>query len=182
MASSLEKLEETHDVEIAWHSYMLRPPGAGPISPEYQAMILAARPRMAEIANRDFGVDINFNTFSGTSTAALTGAKYAEAHGAGEAYHKKLMTAYWLDTKDIHDRKVLAEIAGEIGLDKEEFLNALDAEPWTTQVTEDIDLGFQYGISGVPGMIFNDKYFVSGAQTHDVLGRIVEQVIEKEKG
>ena len=182
MASSLEKLEESHDVEIEWHSYMLRPPGAGPISPEYQEKILAARPRMAEIAQRDFGVEINFNTFSGTSTAALVGAKYAEAHDAGPAYHKRLMSAYWRDSKDIHDRVVLAGVAAEIGLDKEDFLNALDSEPWTAQVTEDIDLGFQYGIQGVPGMIFNDKYFVSGAQTHDVLGRIVEQVIEKDKG
>lgn len=181
MASSLEKLEESHDVEIEWHSYMLRPPGAGPISPEYQAKILAARPRMAEIAERDFGVEINFNTFSGTSTAALVGAKYAEANGAGPAYHKALMTAYWVETKDIHDRVVLADIAGQIGLDKEEFLNALDSEPWTSQVTADIDKGFEYGIQGVPGMIFQDKYYVSGAQTHEVLGNIVEQVLEKEK-
>ena len=161
---------------------MLRPPGAAPISPEYRAKILAARPRMAEIAERDFGVEINFNTFTGTSTGALVGAKYAEAQGAGKAYHKRLMTAYWVDSKDIHDRVVLAEIAGEIGLDKEAFLNALDSEPWTTQVTEDIDQGFQYGISGVPGMIFADKYLVSGAQTHEVLGDIVAQVIERESG
>ncbi len=161
---------------------MLRPPGAAPISPEYRAKILAARPRMAEIAERDFGVEINFNTFTGTSTGALVGAKYAEAQGAGKAYHKRLMTAYWVDSKDIHNRVVLAEIAGEIGLDKEAFLNALDSEPWTTQVTEDIDQGFQYGISGVPGMIFADKYLVSGAQTHEVLGDIVAQVIERESG
>lgn len=182
MASSLEKLEETHRVEIVWHSYMLRPPGAGPISPEYQAKILAARPRMAEIAERDFGVEINFNTFSGTSTAALVGAKYAEAQGVGKAYHKRLMTAYWRDSLNIHDLVVLADLAEEIGLDRGAFLEALDAEPWTTQVTADIDAAFQYGISGVPGMIFNAKYYVSGAQTHEVLGRIVEQVIEKDKG
>ena len=76
----------------------------------------------------------------------------------------------------------MAEVAGQIGLDKEDFLNALDSKPWTTKVSEDVDLGFQYGIQGVPGMIFNDKYYVSGAQTHEVLGRIVEQVIEKEEG
>ena len=160
---------------------MLRPPGAGPISPEYQAKILAGRPRMAEIAERDFGVEINFGTFSGTSTPALVGAKYAEAQGKGEAYHKKVMSAYWLETKNIHDLVVLADIAGEIGLDRQAFLGSLESEPWTTQVTEDVDQAFQYGIQGVPGMVFNNKYYISGAQTHAVLGDIVEQVLEKEK-
>jgi len=159
---------------------MLRPPGAGPISPEYQAKILAGRPRLAEIAQRDFGVDINFGTFSGTSTPALVGGKYAESQGKGEAYHKAIMSAYWLETKNIHDAAVLAEIAEEIGLDREAFLNSLDSEPWTAEVKEDIDQAFQYGIQGVPGMVFADKYYISGAQTHDVLVDIVKQVEEKE--
>lgn len=159
---------------------MLRPPGAGPLSPEYQAKILAGRPRMAEIAQRDFGVEINFGTFSGTSPAALIGAKYAESQAKGEAYHNRIMSAYWIETKDIHDHEVLADIAGEIGLDREAFLTSLASKPWTTEVQEDIDQAFQYGIQGVPGMVFNDKYYISGAQTHPVLVDIVKQVEEKD--
>jgi predicted DsbA family dithiol-disulfide isomerase len=182
VASSLEKLESSHDdVEIVWHSYMLRPPGSPPISPEYRAKILAGRPRMAEMAERDFGVEMNFGTFSGTSKPALVGGKYAEAHGKGEAYHKQIMLAYWVETKSIHDLDVLGDIAADIGLDRQEFLDSLDSEPWTTQVAEDVDHAFQYGIQGVPGMVFNDKYYVSGAQTHEVLEDIVRQVREKDQ-
>lgn len=158
---------------------MLRPPGAPPISPEYRAKILAGRPRLAEIAERDFGVEMNFGTFSGTSTAALVGGKYAEAQGKGEAYHKQIMTAYWVDTKNIHDQEVLADIATEVGLDRQGFLDALTSEFWMTQVTEDVDQAIQFGIQGVPGLVFNDKYYVSGAQTHEVLVDIVKQVNEK---
>lgn len=159
---------------------MLRPPGAGPISPEYQAKILAGRPRMAEIAQRDFGLEINFGTFSGTSKPALVGAKYAESQGKGEAYHKRIMSAYWVETQNIHDLEVLADIADEVGLDRQAFLDSLESEPWMAEVQDDIDHAFQYGIQGVPGMVFNDKYYISGAQTHEVLVDIVKQVEEKE--
>lgn len=175
----MEKLEKTHDVEIVWHSYMLRPPGAPPISPEYRAKILAGRPRMAEIAEKDFGVQLNFGTFSGTSTLALVGAKYAESQGVGKAYHKKVMSAYWIETQNIHDEAVLADIAAEIGLDRPQFLEALRSETYTSQVGKDIDQAFQHGIQGVPGMVFNDSYFVSGAQTHPVLVQIVDKVMKK---
>ncbi|MFT5195076.1 MAG: putative DsbA family dithiol-disulfide isomerase [Candidatus Promineifilaceae bacterium] len=158
---------------------MLRPPSAGPLPAEYQAKILAGRPRMAEMAQRDFGVEINFGTFSGTSVPALIGAKYAESQGKGEEYHKKIMSAYWVETKNIHDLAVLGHIAEEIGLDQVAFLESLESEPWTTQVTEDIDQAFQFGIQGVPGMVFNDKYYISGAQTHDGLVDLVRQVVEQ---
>ena len=95
---------------MRWRSYELRPAGTT-VSPEYRAKIEGYRPQMRLIAKERYGLEINEGPFGINSHLALVGAKYAEAHGVGDAYHDAVFRAYWQEAKDISDTAVLAEIA-----------------------------------------------------------------------
>ena len=86
------------------------------------------------------------------------------------------MRAYWQEARDIGNRDVLAEIAGTLGLSCDEFLAALNDPAFDAEVQADIDLAHAYGLNGVPALIFDNRYLVSGAQPADVLRRLVAQI------
>lgn len=131
------------------------------------------------MARDQYGLEINSGPFGIDSRPALVGAKFAEANDAGPAYHQGVLEAYWRDAENIEDHDVLVEIAGRAGLKKEPFIEALQSETYQKQVQYDIDQAFRYGLSGVPALIFENKYLVSGAQPYAVLVQVVEKILEE---
>lgn len=57
---------------------------------------------------------------------AFEGYFYAQEQGRGEVYGDKVYRAYFIDERDIGDREVLGDLAAESGLDREDFLTALE--------------------------------------------------------
>lgn len=175
-SSSLEKLEASHDVDVRWHSYELRPKGSPPMAPEFRARIEANQPRLHAMARDQYGLELNQGPFSIDSRPALTGAKYAEEQGVGKAYHHALMYAYWTEAKDISDREVLATLAESVGLERHAYLAALDEAKYDDLVQQDVDQARHYGLNSVPALVFDDRYLISGAQPYPVLVQATEQV------
>lgn len=171
-----EQADTENPIQLSWHSYELRPKDAPPPSPEYLAKVQANRPRIYGVARNDYGLEMNPGPFGINSRPLLIGAKYAEKMGHGPAYHAAVMTGYWSEAKAIDDLSVLADVAESVGLDRDDFLAALEESEFIQQVSDDFQQAFQYGLGGVPVMIFMDKYLVSGAQPLEVLRRVVDQV------
>jgi predicted DsbA family dithiol-disulfide isomerase len=163
-------------VEVVWRSYELRPTGSPPIPPEYLARIEATRPRLYKMAREQYGLELNRGPMGIHSRAALIGAKYAEAQGKGPLYHDAVFRAYWQRANNIGDVEVLAEIAQAIGLDRGAFLTALNDEQYNAQVEADVEQAYYYGLTGVPALVFGERYLVSGAQPYEVLQQVVEKV------
>ena len=167
----------SHDVTVRWRSFELRPAGSPPMPAAYRAKIEAGRPQFNQMARDKYGLEMNGGPFGIDSRPALIGAKYAEAQGEGEAYHRAVFAAYWQQARDIGDLTVLAEIAEAAGLAREPFLAALHEPQFEAAVTADVNLARQYQLNGVPAMIFANKYLVSGAQPYEVLVQVVEQIL-----
>lgn len=144
--------------------------------PEYRSRIEANQPRFNQMALETYSLEINRGPIGLSSRLALIGAKYAESAGRGDAYHRAIFRAYWLNAQSIDDRQVLAELAHSIGLDKNIFLSALDDPKYDAQVDRDVEQANQHGLNGVPALVFNQKYLVSGAQPFDILRSIVERI------
>lgn len=144
--------------------------------PEYRQRIQAMQPQLLAVARERYGREINQGPFGIDSRPALIGAKYAESQGAGPAWHEAVMRAYWQEARNISDRDVLAEIAGTLGLSRDQLLAALDDPAFDAEVQADIDLAHAYGLNGVPALIFDNRYLVSGAQPADVLRGLVAQI------
>lgn len=64
---------------------------------------------------------------------AFEGWYFACAQGKGEAYSDAMYRAYFIQEKDIGDIRVLAEIAGELGMDKAAFTAALEKGTYTAE-------------------------------------------------
>ena len=137
------------------------------------------RPRLYAIAREVYGLEMNPGPFGFDSRPALTGAKYAEETGYGPSYHAAIMRAYWQEARDIADPDVLAEIAEEAGMPRTEFTAALHKPHYREQVDDDIQTARRYGLNGVPALIFDEKYLVSGAQPLETLREVVEKVAEE---
>ena len=148
--------------------------------PEYRARIEAGRPQLEAMARERYGLELNVGPFGINSRPALVGAKFAEAQGVGEAYHDAMFRAYWQDAKNIEDLAVLAEVATAVGLNRDEFLAALDDPQYQNEMLADVQQAFQYGLSGVPALVYNNKYLVSGAQPYELLVEVAEKAAADE--
>ena len=172
----MEKLRENHDIAIQWRSFQLRPPGSPPIPPEYRARIEASRPQLQKRAREQYGLEINVGPFNVDSRPVLVAEKFAGSQGKGEAFHKAVMQAYWQQARKIDDKDVLKEIAASVGLDTSDFASVLESPEFDAQVSADINLAHEYGLDGVPALVFANKYLVMGAQPYDLLEKVVERV------
>lgn len=144
--------------------------------PEFRARIEAARPQLSAMARDQYGLELNVGPFGIDSRPALVGAKYAEAQGRGEAYHRAVFGAYWQGAADIGDLDTLARVAEESGLERAAFLAALHDPAHTAAVEADIAQAGAYGLSGVPALVLAGKYLVVGAQPFATLKQAVAQV------
>ena len=71
------------------------------------------------------------------------------------------------------------EIAEHVALNTEHFDDVLANLAFDAEVTADIDLAQEYGLTAVPALVFADRYLVVGAQPYEVLKQVVEKVLEE---
>lgn len=124
---------------------------------------------------------MNPGPFGIDSRPALIGVKYAERQGVGNAFHEAALRAYWQEAAALDDRDVLAGIAAQVGLDEADFRAGLDDPALIAEVDQDIAQAQEFGLQGVPALIFAGKYLVPGAVPYDTLVQVVENVIQKEQ-
>lgn len=98
-----------------------------------------------------------------------------------DKFHAALLTAYFTDNRTISDWDVLADIATEVGLDRDEFTTFLDAnrEYLASWVIDEHNSAIQNGIQAVPTVVIADVLPVPGAQDVDTYERLVNKLIER---
>ena len=176
----MEKLEKQFDVAIHWRSFELRPKGSPPIPAQYRARIEAGRPLLQKRAREEYGLELNVGPTGIDSRPALIAEKYAEAQGKGDVFHKAVMHAYWQEARSIDDSAALKELAEQVGLSTEDFDAVLTNPEFDAAVSADVELAHEYRLTGVPALVFAERYLVMGAQPYEVLRRVVEKILEEE--
>ena len=145
------------------------------MTPQFRAYVQQAQPQFIARARRDYGLEVHPGPFGINSRPALVGEQYAQSQGKGEAYHAAVMDAYWLRGENIEDVNHLADLAASVGLDRAAFLAALQSPEYEAAVEEDVAQAHAFGLTGVPALVFNNKYLVVGAQPYAVLKRVVQR-------
>ena len=97
--------------------------------------------------------------------------RWARSQGDGgqDRMAETLFKAYFVDGKHIGDDTTLTELAREGGLDPAIVTPLLASDADRAEVTKEIDLARQMGVSGVPCFIIDMKYAIVGAQGADAL-------------
>ena len=147
---------------------------------QYRARIEAGRPLLQKRAREEYGLELNVGPSGINSRPALIAEKYAEAQGKGDVFHKVVMHAYWQEARSIDDPAVLKELAENVGLRSEDFDAVLTDPAFDAAVSADVELAHEYGLTGVPALVFAEHYLVMGAQPYEVLRRVTEKILEEE--
>ena len=77
---------------------------------------------------------------------------------------ERIFKAYFIDSLNISDHKVLASLAHEVGLNSDKAFSILGSDQYGEEVRKDEETASKLRISGVPYFLINNKYVVSGAQ------------------
>lgn len=188
LVQALEATGTPHDIH--WHPFELNPdmPPEGQntrehiiekygTTPEQSA---ESRAQMAALG-ADLGFDFKFtadmrmhNTFN---THQLL--HWADTMGRKHDLKMALFTAHFTDGRDLSDVAVLADVAGEIGLDRVAALAVLEDQRFAAEVRQAQNFWIQQGIRGVPAVVFDRQHLVTGAQGMENYTNILNQLTKE---
>ena len=101
---------------------------------------------------------------------------YAKAKGRQLDMKERLLKAYFIDGRHVGRIEDLADLAQEIGFDRDDVVRALESNQYLADVKADVALANEYGIQGVPFFVIDGKYGVSGAQEAETFANVLAQV------
>lgn len=112
-----------------------------------------------------------FNTFD-----AHRLLHWAAMEGRQRELKMALFEAYFTDCLNPGDHAVLVDAAEKAGLDRVAATDVLESERYAQEV-RDAEREWQMkGISGVPAIIINDRYLISGGQPADVFETAIRRI------
>ena len=177
-------------VEVEYHSFELSPETpvdyAGSEAeflaqhkglPTEQAEQMLAQ--MTELAAGE-GLAYDFGSLQHANTVlAHQALHHAKAHGKQVELKERLLAAYFEQGLNLNHAEVLADLAAEVGLDRDAVLADLESEAHLAAVQADQEQAVEYGIGGVPFYVFDGRLAVSGAQSPDVFVSALERVAQE---
>ncbi|NMM46396.1 DsbA family oxidoreductase [Rhodospirillaceae bacterium KN72] len=183
--------EKGISTEIRWHPFELNPqmPEDGQNLREHLMEKYGISAEDSD-ANRkrltDIGEDLGF-AFHFTDDTRMQNTflahqliHWAGLHGRAHDMKLALFGAHFTDGRAVGQVETLADIAGEIGLDRDEALAVLTDQRFASDVRSAQKFWIDAGISGVPAIIFNRQHLVSGAQGTDRFGQILDALTQAE--
>ena len=104
-------------------------------------------------------IPIAEHSFTTHSKDAIQLAEYCKQQGKETFYklHESLLSSFFVDEKNIGDRKVLKEIANNCGISDEIINAAWDDEKAKNAITNNFNLVNKYEIQSVPSFIFGER-------------------------
>ena len=175
---------------IRWHPFELNPQ----MGPEGQNMgehitqkygITAEqsaqnRANLVEIGT-GLGIDFQFSPDSRmvNSFAAHQLLHWAQGQNLQHPLKLALFDAHFTQGRDVSDHAVLVDIATSVGLDGDSAAEVLATGSHADKVRELQGVWTSQGISGVPSMIFEGKYLVTGAQGAENYAQILQKVLSE---
>ena len=112
---------------------------------------------------------------------AFEGYFYAQEQGRGEVYGDKVYRAYFIDEKDIGDRQVLGDLAAQSGLDREDFLQALEDGIYGPEEKKAVTYSRQeLKVEVIPTIYINGKQISLETYTKEEMTGILRQFAKKE--
>jgi predicted DsbA family dithiol-disulfide isomerase len=180
--AALSEVEDL-DVEVSYRPFQLDPDvRKGGV--DYRAYMTAKFGDLSRIrasqahltaAGAEAGITYRFdeiplrpNTFN-----AHRVIRWAQGQGKGSEAVEAMFRAHFDELRDIGDKTALADIAGEIGLDRDVVAHLLDGDQDVQEVRAEEAFFRKLGVAAVPTFIGNGRAAVQGAQETEALARFL---------
>lgn len=193
---ALAQMEDEIAAETWWHPFELNPnmPDQGENAAEHIARKYgstaeqgaANRQRLANIG-ASVGFVFNYtptmriyNTFKAHKLLSITANERGWA--AQTALKLALFTAYFQENRDVGDTDVLLDIAVGQGLDRAASAAWIADDSLSQAVRAEQRQWSQQNITGVPAIIFDQKFMVPGAQSAETFANVIGKILAKRDG
>ena len=179
--------------ETHWHPFELNPhmPPEGEDTAEHIARKYGSTPDQSRTNRQrlsDIGDSVGFafnygdgmriyNTFNAHKLLTIFGSE--RGWRAQTALKMALFTAYFQDRRDVSNVGVLCDIAEELGMDRAVALAWINDVALTETVRAEMAHWTDQNITGVPAIIFDQKYMVPGAQSAETFADVINKVLTK---
>lgn len=170
---ALNQFESLKGIEINYRSFELDPSkdrdktigAVEGFAKKYQMPIGKAEHIMGKTAKKVEGAGLAYrykemvpaNTFD---AHRLT--YYAKESGKDQAVVEKILKAHFVYALDIADKEVLASLASEAGLNKEEATAVLNSDKYASNLAHDKKAARELGVDVVPTLIFDNGERIAG--------------------
>jgi predicted DsbA family dithiol-disulfide isomerase len=175
------------EVEVEYHSFELAPDT--PVDFEgtpvdyLSAKYATSREQAQSMVDRvvgiaaEVGLAYDYDHIHQTNTVlAHELLHFAKAHGKQAELKERLLTAYFVEGRHVGKADELAELAADVGLDRDEAAAALADHRYLADVKADMAQAMTYGINGVPFYVVDGRYGVSGAQDATTFAQVLTRV------
>jgi len=126
------------------------------------------------------GLDFDYDALQHTNTLKAHELLHlAKSEGRQQEMKERLLRAYFVEGRHVGHDDDLADLAADVGLDREAVLAALRDGTYRDAVEADIAQAHAYGIRGVPFYVIGKRYGVSGAQEPDLFAQALRQAADE---
>ncbi|MFC7495871.1 MULTISPECIES: DsbA family oxidoreductase [unclassified Nocardioides] len=194
LESALAEFPQRDEVEIVYRSFELDPsaprtadsPGGHDLSTSViakkygrsEAEMRQMQQQLVDLAAVE-GLDLKLFDTVHTNTVDAHRLLHLALESGGPAVQRDLkealLSAYFLDARDVGDHEVLVAAAVSVGLDEARVREVLAGDEYADAVAADVAQARAYGATGVPFFVLDQKYAVSGAQPREVFAEALRQ-------
>lgn len=188
----IERLRDEFDIDLETCAYELRP-GVPPEGISRQeANRLSGRvypPGYVEnllATAREAGIDMKRPALIPNTRLAHEATEFAREHGKLWEAHRALFRAYFEDERNIGDVDTLCDVMAQLQLDPHQLRDALTDRRYAPEVDSQLAWARAAGVTGVPTVVYNERFAVVGAQDHmvfrDVAYRVTSGKLDRGEG
>jgi predicted DsbA family dithiol-disulfide isomerase len=172
-------------VVVRWRPFLLNPQlppdgmdRAAYVRRKFGGNATAVYRRLEESGRAD-GVTFAFDRMPRTpnTTRAHRLILFAEERGAADAMIRALFRALFQEGRDVGEPEVLAALAEQVGLDRDEVGDFLAGDRLARDVVAAHQQAERAGVRGVPVFIVDHEHAITGAQPPEVLADLLDVAI-----
>jgi predicted DsbA family dithiol-disulfide isomerase len=188
----IESLNIEDEVQIIWRSYQLDPDlPSEKAYPSLEYLMLKKNISAEQMQGMNeylkqqglqYGIDFQldksmvFNTFN-----AHRLLQWSKEFNKSSELKEAFMKAYFTDGIDLSNPDNLISAVGMVGLDTEKAKEIINSTSYSESVNDDIYQSKTINLRGVPHFLFNDNFFISGAQEDLVFENAIKGELLRQK-
>ena len=180
-------------VEVEYHSFELSPQTPAEFPGRHVDFLAShlgvgeeqANGMLARVTGIAASVGLHYDYDALQTTNTVLGHQllhYAKARGRQAEMKERLMRAYFEEGRHVGRVEELADLAAELGFDRDDVVRSLTADEHLAVVRSDVAQAGQLGIRGVPFFVLDGTYGISGAQDAAVFADALRQVADERAG
>jgi predicted DsbA family dithiol-disulfide isomerase len=188
----IEKLNIEDEVQIIWRSYQLDPDlPSEKAYPSLEYLMLKKNISAEQMQGMneylkqqglEYGIDFQLDKSMGFNTCnAHRLLQWSKEFNKSSELKEAFMKAYFTDGIDLSNPDNLISAVGMVGLDTEKAKEIINSTSYSESVNDDIYQSKTINLRGVPHFLFNDKFFISGAQEDLVFENAIKGELLRQK-